>query len=245
MHNITLRRISTAAIAGVATVAVLAPAASASTADLASAPASKAAAAKPLPKRLTVQGYLGYLGQNKSPEARSTLKAFKKLPKAKQVKFVNYLQDRTVYKALTASLKGSQSRDLRVVTPFNTDVKFVKDVKTVKSKDKLNTTKITFTVTERIYNIPVTSEQVWVKYQAKKGNGSVAPRAGAKATNVNAAFQLRHGKVEARKIIGGATGATVWTATPRYQSFGKKPVVKAQSVDGYASSYWKASLANR
>lgn len=170
----TMGRIGTAVFAGAAAAAVLTPAASAATA----APAAACVQAEAAPKKLTVASYVSYLKQSRTPEAKTTLKAFNKLPQAKKVKFVSYLQNRSAYRALAASLKGATSRNLRVITPYNKDVTFVKDVRTVKGKDKNTTTRVTFTVTERIYSIPVTSERVWVKYQAKQRKAGTAPRGG-------------------------------------------------------------------
>lgn len=239
----TMRRMSTAVVAGAAAVAVLAPAASAATAAP-SAPAAVAGVqAEAAAKKLTVSGYVSYLKTSKKPEAKQTLAQFNKLPQAKKVKFVNYLQNRGVYTALTASMKGTVNRDLRVVTPYNADVNFLKTVRTVQGKDKQRTTKVTFTVTERIYGIPVTSEQVSVKYQAKPVKPGGFVRGEAKVTNVNAAIGILAGKIEARKVIGGYLAGTRWTATPNYQSFGKK-VIKEQNVTS-GSGYWKAILANR
>lgn len=236
--GLTMRRMSTAVVAGAAAVAVLTPAASAATA----APSAAGVQADAAAKKLTVSGYVGYLKASKKPEAKQTLAQFNKLPQAKKVKFVNYLQNRNVYKALTASLKGTINRDLRVVTPYNADVSFLKTVRTVQGKPKKGPTKVTFTVTERIYGIPVTSEQVSVKYQAAGTPGGFV-RGEAKVTNVNAAITVNGGKIEARKVIGGYLAGTTWTARPNYASFGKQ-VVKDQKVTS-GSGYWKASLANR
>ncbi|MFJ9409212.1 hypothetical protein [Streptomyces sp. NPDC101393] len=225
----TTSRLASAGIATIAGLAVLAPAAH----------ALDSAAAGKQPAKLTVAGYTKYLKAKQTPEARKTLKKFNALPKAKKSRFVRYLQDRDVYRALIDTTKGRIGGPLHIVDPYNKDVRFVTDVTSHAAKDKGRTTSVRFTVTEQIYRIPVTSETIRLRYQAKKPGKKVA--ATAKLTNVNAALSIKHGRVTAKG--GPATARTTWHASPRVASFGKK-VVKTQSVASAAGT-WKAQLGNR
>ncbi|MFD8466608.1 hypothetical protein ACFV10_16040 [Streptomyces cyaneofuscatus] len=64
--------------------------------------------------------------------------------------------------------KGSVGRKLKVVDPYNQDIKFVTEVtaKTLKGK---STKQASFTVTETIFGIPVTSETLNLRYHVFKG----------------------------------------------------------------------------
>ncbi|MCD9901276.1 hypothetical protein LUR56_17605 [Streptomyces sp. MT29] len=59
--------------------------------------------------------------------------------------------------------KGNVGRKLKVVDPYNQDITFVTEVtaKTLKGK---STKQVSFTVTETIFGIPVTSETLNVHY---------------------------------------------------------------------------------
>ncbi|MGW5067386.1 hypothetical protein ACWEQJ_14880 [Streptomyces cyaneofuscatus] len=138
MHSrIPTRRLAASGIVGVAALAALAPAASAmdATGHPSTTQAVVQAEAKLAPQ-LTVKSYTTYLKQQKTPEAKKTLDAFSKLPAGKQVRFVKYLQNRDIYKALMDQAKGSVGRKLKVVAPYNQDIKFVTEVtaKTLKGK---------------------------------------------------------------------------------------------------------------
>ncbi|MFF7977285.1 hypothetical protein [Streptomyces sp. NPDC007905] len=233
-------RFGTAAVAGAAAVAVLAPGASAA----AFAPSVRqplhAADSAQLPTQLTVASYQAWLKNAHAPEAAKTLKAFTALPNLKKYLFVQHLQKRSVYQALQTQLKGGP-RGLHTVVPYNKFVSFAHDVKVVKTGGRKPTTNVTFTVTERIFNIPVTAETVWVTYQATKGKRLSVAGGDARTVNTNAAIT-----VKARNISKGQTGATAhtvaqWHATPRVASFGKA-VDQQQSIDASASGYWNARL---
>ncbi|MFG2291481.1 hypothetical protein ACGFOU_36080 [Streptomyces sp. NPDC048595] len=242
MHKLAIRRIGTAVVAGAAAVAVLTPAAHAAVTPAAT-PAAALQAEQVKAKKLTVKAYVAYLKKDTTAGGRKTLTQFSRLPKAKQVKFVSYLQDRKVYRAMAAQTKGMVGQNLKVVTPYNKDVKFAKTVTTVRNKDRHATTTVTFTVTEKIFNIPVTSEEVAVRYQAHPGKSPAAARGTAEVKNLNAAITIRQGKTEARKTQGGYTAATRWTAIPNYTPIGAK-VVKDQRITA-GQGYFKASLTNR
>ncbi|BDM72708.1 hypothetical protein HEK616_61950 [Streptomyces nigrescens] len=239
----TMRRIGSAAVAGAAALTALAPAASA--AGRPAAPAPVGAAEQSLTSKLTVTGYLQYLASRHTPEAKRTLKAFRALPKAKQQKFVGYLQNRKVYQALTASLKGTtRPGGLRRAAPYNPDVSFVKEVR-VETKGKVAgavNTRVGFAMSEEIFGIPVTTEKVWVQYLAKGGRATQLKGGGATVTNVNAAVDIKGGGTP-RLFRGAATLSATWKATPRYASFGKG-LDKLQALDAGVQGYWRASLHN-
>ncbi|MER7107935.1 hypothetical protein [Streptomyces sp. NPDC000229] len=241
MHGrITTRRIAITVVAGAATLAVLAPAASAAAATVHPTQAAARADAK-LAAELTVAGYTTYLKHQKTPEAKKALQSFLKLPAGKQARFVKYLQNRDIYKALINQTKGNFNRQLKVVDPYNADVKFVTEV-TAKSVKGKSTQQISFTVTETIFNIPVTSETVNLRYDVVKGKVTGTPRAASDVKNINAAITIHKGTVGAVNT-GVATASTTWKATPRLKSFGKG-VDKVQEVAGHTGT-WKAKLANR
>ncbi|WP_434600151.1 hypothetical protein [Streptomyces sp. A5-4] len=238
-----MHRFVASAIAGTAVLAVLAPAASAmnTTATLNGTHAVAQAETK-LAAKLTVASYTTYLKQHKTPEAKRTLTAFTKLPAGKQARFVKHLQNRNIYKALIDQAKGSLDRKLRVVDPYNHDVKFVTEVtsKTLRGK---STKQVSFTVTETIFGIPVTSETLNLRYQVLKGKVTGTPAADSEVKNLNAAITLHKGKVARSGHTGVATASTVWKAVPRVKSFGKG-VDKVQEISANSST-WKAKLANR
>ncbi|MBT2525308.1 hypothetical protein J7E91_07630 [Streptomyces sp. ISL-99] len=245
MHSrILTRRLAASAVAGTAALAVLAPTASAMEANAHRPHDTQTVAqaeAKPA-ARLTVKSYTTYLKQQKTSEAKKTLNAFTKLPAGKQAKFVKYLQNRDICKALIDQAKGNLDRKLRVVDPYNADVKFVTEVtaKTLKGK---STKQISFTVTETIFGIPVTSETLSLRYQVFKGKVTGTPNANSEIKNVNAAIALHKSKVRRTGHTGVATASTVWKAVPRVKSFGKG-VDKVQEITADART-WKAKLANR
>ncbi|GAB7031505.1 hypothetical protein AB0G35_08795 [Streptomyces sp. NPDC021749] len=238
----TMRRIGSAAVAGAAALAVLAPTASA--VGRPSAPAPVGAAEQSLGSKLTVTSYLQYLASRKTPEAKRTLKAFRALPKAKQQKFVGYLQNRKVYEALTASLKGTtRPGHLRRAVPYNADVSFVKEMR-VEAKETIAglNTRVGFAMSEEVFGIPVTTEQVWVQYLARGERVTHLKGGGATVTNVNAAVDIKGGG-KPRLVRGAASISATWKATPRYASFGKA-LNKIQALDAGVQGYWRASLHN-
>ncbi|MEU7428003.1 hypothetical protein [Streptomyces sp. NPDC040750] len=234
------RRFCTAAVAGAAAVAVLAPGALAADFAPSVRQSLHAADSAQLPTQLTVAGYQAWLKSAHTPEAAKTLKAFTRLPNLKKYLFVQHLQKRSAYKALQTQLKGGP-RGLHTVVPYNKFVSFAHDVRVVKTGGRKPATKVTFTVTERIFNIAVTAETVWVAYQATKGRRLAVTDGDAQTVNTNAAIT-----VKAQDIGTGQNGATVrtvaqWHTTPRVASFGKA-VDQQQSIDVNASGYWKARL---
>ncbi|MBT2487452.1 hypothetical protein J7E96_02625 [Streptomyces sp. ISL-96] len=248
MHSrIATRRIAASAVAGAAALAVLAPTASAmdATAYLNSTQAVAQAEAKQ-PAQLTVKNYTAYLKHQKTPEARKALNAFTKLPADKQARFVKYLQNRNIYKAFSGQAKGKIDRPLKVVDSYNKDVKFVTEVtsKTDQAVQGKSVEWISFTVTERIFNVPVTSETLNLRYQFDKGKVTDVLRAGSEVKNVNAAIAIHKGKVARRGHHAAvATASTVWTIYPLVKSFGKD-LDKVQEVAS-GSGTWKAKLATR
>ncbi|MFD8548321.1 hypothetical protein [Streptomyces sp. NPDC059649] len=239
----TMRRIGSAAVAGAAALAVLAPAASAADRP-SSAPAPVAAAEQSLGSKLTVKSYLQYLASRKTPEAKRTLKAFRALPKAKQQKFVGHLQNRKVYEALTASLKGTtRPGGRRAATPYNADVSFVKEVR-VEAKGTIAgvNTRVSFAMSEEIFGIPVTTEKVSVQYLARGGRATKLLHGDATVTNVNAAVDIKGGG-KPRLVRGAASISATWKATPRFASFGAA-LNKIQALDAGVQGYWRASLHN-
>ncbi|WP_327728287.1 hypothetical protein OG250_17460 [Streptomyces sp. NBC_00487] len=226
MLTSTTGRLTTAAVATVAGLAVLAPAAQ----------AAEQAPAKPAVK-LTVAGYTKYLKAQKTPAAQQTLKRFLGLSKGQQAIFVKDLQDRKIYKALLGKVAAPVGRPVSITDPYNKEVRFVTKASSSVAKDKNRTTTVSFTVTQEIFRIPVTSETLTVSYPTA-GNGPKRTKASAKVTNVNAAIAIKPGRVS----VKGLGASTSWAAVPQVKSFGK-PAYKAQSVLGAKTGY-RAVLKN-
>ncbi|WP_327728691.1 hypothetical protein OG250_20645 [Streptomyces sp. NBC_00487] len=239
MHSVTTRRLTTVVVAGAASLAVLAPAASASEAGPhqgTQTAASQTAAAK-LPAKLTVKSYTAYLKAQRTPEAKRTLKSFSALPAAKKTAFVGHLQNGKIYASLFRQLKGNVNHPVKTVTPYNKDVKFVHEVSS--SKHTKGAVAVSYTATETIYGIPVTSEKLTLHYKIVKGKVQRNARAVAKVTNVNAALAIKGGGVKVA-VKGIARADVTWKATPKVQAVGK-PVLKDQAVTGHLNT-WTASL---
>ncbi|GHH82109.1 hypothetical protein [Streptomyces capitiformicae] len=234
-RHLATRRLATVVVAGAASLAVLAPAASA---------ADSAAAAK-LPAKLTVKSYTGYLKAQKTPEAKKALKSFSALPAAKKAKFLKYLQDREVYEAMSTQTKGTVNRSVKAVRHYDANVKFNVQIITKKNiKDPKGPASLTFSVTESIYNIPVTTETLNLRYNVVKGKvvaGSA--RATAEVKNVNAAIAITNNNKVTVNKKGIPKASTTWKATPRVASFG--PGVKKLQEGWAQSSYWAVKLVNR
>ncbi|MDF3301029.1 hypothetical protein [Streptomyces tropicalis] len=237
----TITRFGTAAAAGAAAAALLsgtAVAADAVTAQPA-AHAGQAAAS-----RLTVGGYTAWLKAQRTPEATKTLKAFTALPRLRQVQFVTFLQDRGALRALAADLKGGMS-GLHTVRHYNPAVSIVNDVRVTRSQGTAPSVRVSYTATEQVFGIPVTSEQVWVTYATKGGKYDRPLKSGSHAVNTNAAIRLA-GRDTSHSLPAGP-GAKVmvrWTATPRVSSFGAG-VAQDQSILAGPLNVWKAQLRNR
>ncbi|MEU2107825.1 hypothetical protein [Streptomyces sp. NPDC019507] len=245
MHNRTMGRLTATAAAAVAGLAVLSP--TVSQAAVPGAPAAvQADAAAELPAKLTVAGYKTYLKKNWDKGGRETTARFARLTPAQQKKFVRYLEDRKVYSALKDQVKGNFGRPLHVVDPYNADVTFVTDVTATLAKDKNATATLRFSVSQRIYGIPVTTETLTVKRATK---GAVRKTAAtASVRNVNAAIAVKAGVVQAA-TKGAVTKAEVaWTAKPLVKAFGRKAFVKDQSVSAAITKtgkYFTGKLTNR
>ncbi len=228
-------RFTSAAVAGVAAAAVLAPAAT----------AAETAAPVPGGRNLTVNDYLSYLDRQKTPMAEATLKAFQALPLTKKIKFVGYLQNRTVHTALIGSLKGTtKPRQHQSVVHYNQDVSFVRGAQVTRTDTGDSTIRVSFTLTEHIFSIPVTRERVWVMYESKQGKAVKIVDGGAQVTNVNAAVKIEAAKAASTTLNGQAAHTSVrWNTTPLYRSFGAG-LAKEQKVSSGWTGVWKAALNN-
>ncbi|TQE27334.1 hypothetical protein Sipo8835_27870 [Streptomyces ipomoeae] len=207
---------------------------------------SQAAAAPAAPSKLTVGAYKAWL--KKTPGAAGTLKAFSKLPKAKQQAFVTYLQSAKVYSAFKVDHPGDLPKGGKKTFRYNKDVSFISTVtaSTRKAKDGTTTISLSATATERIFNIPVTSVTTQLTYQTGKNhliNGK-GQKVGHKGTNFNAAFALKASKSKIEPEANMLDGVTNWTATPKFKSAGTKPVKKVQVVIGLGDHSWSHGLVN-
>jgi hypothetical protein len=128
-----------------------------------------ALAAPQAPKaKLTVQDYRAFLKKGGGSSA-TLLKSFDRLPKAKQQKFVGYLQSAAVQKAFDAALGGYVTTSKRNWEAYNKDVRFTGDVRAVTKSDKAGRhTTLTFTATESIYNLPVITHKSVLSYTYRR-----------------------------------------------------------------------------
>ncbi|MEV0319151.1 hypothetical protein ACIBKX_06470 [Streptomyces sp. NPDC050658] len=229
-----------AAVSGVAALAVLAPAAGAfADGHAGAAPASHSIQAKK-PAQLTVKGYVKYLKTQKTPAAKQTLAKFNKLNGKQKYTFVKLLQNRGVHLALKGSLEGRA--DKTFTKRVNSAVTVTRAADTQRN-DKFGSRQVTYSVTESIYKIPVTTESVTVKYRLK-GKKVIKPAATSAVTNTNAAVTVTPKKTT-RLVVKGTNvrGEQTFTSTGNVKSFGKK-VVKKGAVRAHGKSY-TGILANR
>ncbi|GHH88659.1 hypothetical protein [Streptomyces capitiformicae] len=197
------------------------------------------------PAKLTVAKYRDWLKNNDEAAASiKLLKAFDKLPKAKQQKFVTYLQDRKVQKAFDVRNGGYVTRGGTSQTIHNKDVRFVANVKAVNKTDKAGRhITLTFTATERIYDLPVITKKTVLSYTVKGGVKS--PKLKSSVTNLNGAFAITPAKKDSLKTNGGNIWATTtWKATPLYKSAGAGSLVKEQRTVVVNVKY-TANLVNK
>ena len=208
-------RIATGAIAVAAGLAVLSPMAHA--ADPAAGPAK--------PAKLTVASYTKYLKTQNTPEAKQTLKKFGALNNKQKAVFLKDLQDRKIYKALLGAANGKVGKPVNITDRYNKDVSFVIKGSSFVAKDKKRTVTARFSVTEKIFNIPVTTETISISVPTA-GKGPRLASAKAEVKNVNAAIKITNNRVS----VKGRAAQTFWTATPQVSSFGKKPVFKKEHI---------------
>ncbi|MGW0835026.1 hypothetical protein [Streptomyces prunicolor] len=245
MINRTLSRGTIAALATATAVAVLTPAAQAAPAAARTAPVAHTAAA--LPAHLTVDGYQAYLKKNWAKGGRETSAAFKKLTPAQRKKFLLHLEDRKIYLALRNTVKGNIGHRLHIVNSYSQDVQLVTDVTSRIAGDKAATATLTFSVSERIYGIPVTTEAVTVSFETRGSAKNKNAHAKVTLKNVNAAIAVKASKPKAVAKGAITNGSTVWTATPQVRAFGKK-LVKDQLIQSAVTKSGKTfngRLANR
>ncbi|WP_286255972.1 hypothetical protein [Streptomyces graminofaciens] len=200
-----------------------------------------AVAAPQAPKdKLTVAGYRAFL---KTKDVK-TLKAFDKLPKAKQQKFVDYLQSPAVQKAYAVRAGGYVNRGGHNEEAFNKDVRFVADVKGVqKVAGGARHITLTFTATERIYGVPVITQKTVLSYQLK--GGVKAQKFTRSVTNLNGAFAVTPAKNATVVVTGDNISATAaWNAAPLYKSAGTATITKRQ-VTSTVNVKFNAWIGNR
>ncbi|MFF7264954.1 hypothetical protein ACFZCL_32390 [Streptomyces sp. NPDC008159] len=204
-----------------------------------------ALAAPQAPKaKLTVQDYRAFLKKGGGSSA-TLLKSFDGLPKAKQQKFVGYLQSAAVQKAFDAALGGYVTTSKCNWEDYNKDVRFTGDVRAVTKSDKVGRhTTLTFTATESIYNLPVISHKSVLSYTYRPGVGYKSPKFKSSLTNLNGAFAVTHGAKDSIRNGSGIWGVATWKYTPLYKSAGTAPIVKQQTTLGHTAKF-SARLTNR
>ncbi|MEV6833645.1 hypothetical protein AB0N17_03785 [Streptomyces sp. NPDC051133] len=245
MSNRTMSRMTAAGVAAVAGLAVLAPAVANAAAG--PGPAAVTQSSVQQPAHLTVASYKAYLKKNWKKGGRETAVAFAKLTPARQAQFLRHLEDRKVYAAFLKQVKGNFELPLHVVDPYNKDVVFVTDVTAHVAKDKAGTLTVRFSVSERVFGIPVTTETITVKGATKGQDKSKKAVAIAKLQNVNAAVSITAGPTRAASKGVITRGSVTWTAKPQVQAFGKKKLVKDQDAAAAitkATRTFEASLSN-
>ncbi|MEU6369600.1 hypothetical protein ABZ876_28675 [Streptomyces sp. NPDC046931] len=235
-----------ATVATAAGVAVLAPAAAqAQPARTDTVVSVRATAQKPA--HLTVGSYQAYLKRNWAKGGRDTAVKFAGLTPRQQRKFLRHLENRDVYEALRNQVKGSFGMPLHTVAPYDKDIAFVTDVTTRIAKDDAGTLTVRFSVSERIFNIPVTTETITVKGATQGEGKSKKAVTTAELKNVNAAVAITAGPARAASKGAVTRGSVTWTAKPQVKAFGAKKVVKEQGAAAVAvktNRYFAASLTN-
>ncbi|WP_200303919.1 hypothetical protein [Streptomyces adelaidensis] len=201
------------------------------------------AAPQAQPAKLTVKEYRSWLMNNDDLAAsQKVLKAFDKLPAAKQRKFVDYLQNRAVTKAFALSFAGGVTRGNSKEVKYNNDVRFSG---VVKGSNKVGTggrnVSLTFTATERVYNIPVLTQQVAFTYTIK--NGIKSPKVKRSVVNLNRAFVVKPVKnsVSGKNTV---TATVTWNLAPQYKSAGQTSLVKKQAITSFNAQKLGARLSN-
>ncbi|MBJ6636805.1 hypothetical protein H4K36_00420 [Streptomyces sp. DHE7-1] len=101
---------------------------------------------------------------------------------------------------------------------YNKNVTFVTKASFKTTQDKARTTTATFSVTEKIFNIPVTTEGATLVYPTL-GKLPVATTASTDVFNINAAIRVD----STNGVKGNDTSGDI-TALPQVKSFGKKAV---------------------
>jgi hypothetical protein len=210
--------------------------------------ADSQAPAKPAaPSKLTVDAYKTWLKKAPGAEARETLHEFNKLPRAKQQKFVGYLQDPKVLKAFVVALDGKiPSLAYGKTVTYKKDVSFT--IRTSAAARGVNNSKtITLTTrsTQRIFNVPVTELLTVLTYDTKgnkiTGKGLKTQNHGS---NYNAAFALKASKTRTTLKANALDGVTNWTATPKFKSAGTTPIKKHQLVTGKGARSYHSHIGN-
>lgn len=201
------------------------------------------AAPQAQPAKLTVKEYRSWLMNNDDLAAsQQVLKAFDKLSRAKQQKFVGYLQNRAVTKAFELSFSGSVTRGNSKEVKYNNDVRFSGVVKgSNKVVSGARNISLTFTATERIYGIPVVTQKVDLSYKVK--NGVKATKVKRSVVNMNRAFVIKPVKssVSGNRTV---TATVTWNLAPQYKSVGKGSLVKKQGITSYSGQKFGARLSN-
>lgn len=189
------------------------------------------AAPQAQPAKLTVAKYRDWLKNNDEAAASiKLLKAFDKLPKAKQQKFVGYLQNRKVQEAYNVRAGGYINRGGHNEEAYNKDVRFVADIKGVRKATKSGShITLTFTATERIYNIPVITRKTVLSYDY--GTAVKSPKYKRSVTNLNGAVVITPVKKDVIKVSGrNISATTTWKTKPLYKSVGTTPITKRQTT---------------
>lgn len=201
------------------------------------------AAPQAQPAKLTVKDYRSWLMNNDDLAAsQKVLKAFDKLPGAKQRKFVGYLQNRAVTKAFALSFAGPVTKGNSSEVKYNNDVRFSGVVKgSNKVVSGARNISLSFTATERIYGIPVVTQKVDLSYKIKGGVKS--PTVKRSVVNMNRAFVVK----PVKSTVSGSrtvTATVTWNLAPQYKSAGKGSLVKKQSIASYSGQKFGARLSN-
>ncbi|MGJ5825819.1 hypothetical protein [Streptomyces ossamyceticus] len=181
--------------------------------------------------KLTVAKYRDWLKNNDEGAASiKVLKAFDKLPKAKQQKFVDYLQNRKVQEAYKVRAGGYINRGGHNEQAYNKDVRFVADVKGVRKAAPGGAhITLTFTASERIYGITVITQKTVLSYDY--GTAVKSPKYQRSVTNLNGAFVIAAPQKDAVKVSGrNIQATTAWQAKPLYRSAGTTTLALPQTT---------------
>ena len=257
MQNSTTRRAVAKAVAVLGTAAIVA-----GTVGTASANADVARSSQ----TATPAAYISYLASSNEAGSAQTLRDFKALSSSEQEKYLDYLNNPEVFKALmedasepatdtVASAKSVATNDTTslfggdVVVESEHESTFTPDSTSdstagVQAKRKLSrgTHESTYTHTQKILGVTVTKLSVWVNYYTNGSKITKVNFADGGKRNYNAAVSISMGVPKAWKDGSYANGSVVWEGSIIYKGFGvsidKRQKVWANEY-GYRGGYLK------
>ncbi|MFI9202331.1 hypothetical protein [Streptomyces sp. NPDC053048] len=200
----------------------------------------------------TPAAYITYLSASREEGAAQTLKEFKALPVAKQNKYLDYLNDPKVLKALMEDAPRADRAESRtsmfdgdVVVESRQQATFAPDApagSAALGKLSRGTWESWYQASQKILGVTVTKLKVWVNYYTDGNKITRVNFADGAKRNFNAAVSISMGVPKAWKDGSYANGSVVWEGSIIYKGFGiqidKRQKVWANEY-GYRGGYLK------